>query len=134
MKLTKQITNFFDWNLPISRKEALAAMCVACAPLMVATCISIQLAITGAVPIPDPYVAPWYMNLTLFISVPIGWTIGFRRAKAIKLHHYWIYLWMVVWIAGNFMTTGYLGKIFDFGLGLYIWFAPNKVSFANPNQ
>ena len=134
MKLTKQVTNFFDWNLPISRKEALAAMCVACAPLMVATSISIYLAITGAVPIPEPYALPWYMYLAFLISVPIGWTTGFRRAKAIKLHHYWIYLWMIVWSIGIFASTGYLGKIVDVGRGLYIWFAPNKVSFAKPTQ
>ena len=41
---------------------------------------------------------------------------------------------MIVWAIGVFVPTGYLGKIFDFGLGLYIWFAPNKVSFAKPTQ
>ena len=132
MKLTSQITNFFDWNLPISRKEALVAMCVACAPLVMATSISIFLLSNGSDPIPDPeeYVLPWYMYLAVLISVPIGWMIGFRRAKAIKLHRYWIYLWMVVWAAGIFKMSGYLGAIFDIGLGLYIWLAPNKVTFA----
>ena len=136
MKLIEQITNFFDWNLPISRKEGLLAMFVAFTPVMVASLVWTHQMISGAIPILDPkdYVLPWYMYLAGLISVPVGWTIGFRRAKAIKLHLYWMYLWMIVWAIGVFVPTGYLGKIFDFGLGLYIWFAPNKVSFAKPTQ
>ena len=86
MKLTKQITNFFDWNLPISRKEGLLAMFVAFTPVMVASLVWSHQMISGAVPIPDPkdYVLPWYMYLAGLISVPVGWTIGFRRAKGNK--------------------------------------------------
>ena len=125
MKLTNKIINFFDWNLPISRKEFFAVGIVVAIPLMIVLPLLI-----GKQDKSLEELRVLFAVVALVVS-PIPWTMAVRRAKTVGMRQYWLWFLLIVWLGGlfglRFLPFTFLEVVTELRL---IFFMPNKVSFG----